>query len=98
MEIFKASTVQALRGRLKWADGTISVALNIPPGASAIINPLYSSDSIVTTPIPSKIIKPTTPVMGEWAYGFSQYKSYCFYVTNLYYRHGNVFINIIFIL
>jgi len=72
MEIFKDSTVQALRGRLKWGDGTILVALNIHPGASAIINPLYSSGSIVTTPIPSKIIKPTTPVMGVQADRFFQ--------------------------
>lgn len=67
MEIFKDSTVQALRGHLKWADGTILMALNICPGASTIINPLYSSGSIVTTPIHSKRIKPTLPVMGESA-------------------------------
>ena len=59
MKIFKDSTVQALRGDLKWGDGTILVALNIHPGASAIINPLCSSGFIVTTPIASKIIKPT---------------------------------------
>ena len=58
MEIFKDSTVQALRGSLKWADGTILVALNIYPGASVIINPLCSSGLIVTPPIISKIIKP----------------------------------------
>ena len=76
MKIFKNSTVQALRGYLKWADGTILVALNIHPGASDIINPLCSSGPIVTSPIASasKIIKPTQPVMGEWAYKFSQYK------------------------
>ena len=80
MEVFKDSTVQALRGFLKWGDGIILVALNIQPGASTIINPLCSSGSIVTTPIISKIIKPTQPVMGEWAYRFSQYKYYCFFV------------------
>jgi hypothetical protein len=46
MEVFKDFTEQALRGRLKWADGTILVALNICPGASAIINPLCSSGCI----------------------------------------------------
>ena len=81
MEIFKDSTLQALRVCLKWADGIISVALNIHPGASAIINPLYSSDSIVTPFNTSKIIKPPSLVMGEWPYEFSQYKYYCFYVT-----------------
>jgi hypothetical protein len=58
---------------------------------------LCSSGSIVTPPIASKIIKPTQPVMGEWAYRFSQYKYYCFYVI-LYYKHSDVFIYIIFIL
>ena len=80
MEIFKDSTVQALNAFLKNADGVILVALNIHPGASAIINPLCSSGSIVTPPNTSKIIKPTSLVMGEWACMFSQYKYYCFYV------------------
>ena len=66
MEVFKDSTVQALRGCLKWGDGIILVALNIQPGASTIINPLCSSGSIVTTPIISKILKHTPPFMGEW--------------------------------
>jgi hypothetical protein len=56
MKIFKDSTEQALRGYLKWAVGTILVALNIHPGASAIINPLYSSGFIVTPPSTSQII------------------------------------------
>ena len=73
MEIFKDSTVQALKVCLKNADGIILVALNIQPGASAIINPLCSTGSIVTPPNTSKIIKPTSLVMGEWAYTFSQY-------------------------
>jgi hypothetical protein len=46
MQIFKDSTVQALRGRLKWADGNILVALNIRPGASVIQNPLCTSGFI----------------------------------------------------
>ena len=98
MEIFKDSTVQALRVCLKKADGIILVALNIQPGASAIINPLCSSCFIVITPITSKIKKPTSLVMGEWAYTFSQYKYYCFYVSFKYYKHSYVFIYIIFIL
>ena len=54
MEVFKDSTVQALRGDLKWADSTILVALNICPGASTIKNPLYFSGFISTTPIHPK--------------------------------------------
>ena len=77
MEVFKDSIEQALRGPLKWGDGTILVALNICPGASAIINPLYSSGFIVT-PVTSKIIIPTSLVMGEWAHKFPQYKYYVF--------------------
>jgi hypothetical protein len=73
MEIFKDSTVHALNAFLKKADGIILVALNIHPGASAIINPLCSSGSIATPHNTSKIIKPTSLVMGEWAYTFSQY-------------------------
>ncbi len=80
MKIFKDSTVQALRGPLKWGDGTILVALNIHPGASVIINPLCSSGSIKTTPIISKIIEYTQPVMGEWAFTFSHYKYCCFFI------------------
>jgi len=94
MQPFKDSTVQALRGCLKRADGNILVALNIRPGASVIINPLCSSGSIVISPITSKIIKPTSPVMGEWAYQFSQYKYYCFYVIILYNKHSEIFIYI----
>ena len=82
MEIFKDSTVQAFKECLKKADGIILVALNIHPGASDIINPLYSSWSIVITPITSKIKKPTSLVMGEWAYKFSQYNIIVF--TSLY--------------
>ena len=67
MEAFTDSTVQALKGCLKWGDGIILVALNIHPGASTIINPLCSCGSIATTSITSKIIKLTPPVMGEWA-------------------------------
>ena len=81
MEIFKESTVQAMKVCLKNADGIILVALNIQPGASAIINPLCSSGTIVTPPNTSKIIKPTSLVMGEWAYKFPQSQYYCFYVT-----------------
>ena len=44
----------------------------------------------------SKIIKPTRPVMGEWAYRFSQYKYYCFCVTILYSKHSGGFIKKIF--
>lgn len=80
MEIFKDSTVQPLKVCLKNADGIILVALNIHPGASAIINPLCSSGSIVTPTNTSKTIKPTSLVMGEWACTFPQYKYYCFYV------------------
>jgi hypothetical protein len=98
MEVFKDSTEQALRGRLNRGDGTILVALNICPGASAIINPLCSSGSIVTPPLPSEIIKPTSLVMGEWANKFSQYKYYCFCVYILYYKHSEIFIYKIFIL
>ena len=72
MEVFNDSTLQALNVCLKRAVDTISVALYIHPGASVILNPLYSSGSIVTTPIPSKIIKPTIPVMGEQADRFFQ--------------------------
>jgi hypothetical protein len=50
---------------LKNADGIILVALNIHPGASAIINPLCSSGSIAIPPDTSEIIKPTSLVMGE---------------------------------
>jgi hypothetical protein len=81
MEVFKDSTVQALKGCLKWGDGIILVALNIHPGASTIINPLCSRNSIATTSITSKRIKPTPPVMSEWANRFSQNKYYCFYVN-----------------
>ena len=65
MEIFKDSTVQALKVCLKKADGITVVALNIHPGASTIINPLCSSGSIVTPHYTSKIIKPTALIMGE---------------------------------
>ena len=67
MAIFKDFTVQALRGRLKWGDGTILVALYIQPGASTIKNPLYSSGSIINPPIPSKISMRTSPYASEWA-------------------------------
>ncbi len=88
MAVFKDSAEQAWRGCLKRADGNILVALNIPPKDLVIINPLYSSGSIVTTPITSKIIKPTPPVMGEWVYTFSQYRYYCFCVIILYYKYS----------
>ena len=80
MEIFKDSTVQALRLFLKKADGITLVALNIHPGASDIKNPLCSSGCIVITPFKTKIKKPTSLAMGEWAYTFSQYRYYCFCV------------------
>ncbi len=98
MEVFKDSTEQALRGRLKWADGTILVALNICPGASAIINPLCSSGCIAIPLLHLKMIKPTSLVMGEWAYKFSQYKYYCFFVSISYYKHSGVIIYILIIL
>jgi hypothetical protein len=70
MEVFKDSTEHALRESLKRGDGTILVALNICPGASVMINPLCSSGFIVNPPITSKIIIPTSLVMGEWATEF----------------------------
>ena len=70
MAVFKDSAEQAWRGCLKRADGTILVALYMPPGDSVIINPLCSSGFIVTTSVTSKIIKPTSPALGEWVNRF----------------------------
>jgi len=50
------------------------------------------SNSPITS---NKIIKPTSLVMGEWAYKFSQYKYYCFCVSISYYKHSAVIIYIL---